>query len=273
MKIIDSHMHIMEIDESLAEVGLEVGNRPDFAGLKKEMKKNEVVGAVLISYCADKKMNDLEVLKKIAAENKNFKCVFGINPYALYKGNNLKRLDKALNDGLIHGIKIYPSYFPFYPADRVYDRAYKLAIKYNVPTIVHTGAVIKEESTKTFQKYAHPLHVDDLAVEYPKLKILMAHSGYPWIIDAAQVAYKNDNVVMDFSGLKEGIVIKKSFMIDEQIRWAIPYVEKDDEIMYGSDWPIINLGRYINWAKTLVPKRLYKNFFYKNVKNLFGFSI
>lgn len=53
-------------------------------------------------------------------------------------------------------------------------------------------------------RQAHPLLVDDIAVDFPKVKFVLCHLGNPWFQDAAQVLYKNDNVYADISGLTLG---------------------------------------------------------------------
>jgi hypothetical protein len=271
MKIIDCHLHVSEIEEDTKEMAKTVGNLPTLEGIKKEMARNGVVGGVVISGF-EKPAECLETLKMIAQENSNIKCVLGIDPGLMNKVLCAK-LEKYIAEGFISGIKIYPSYLPYYPNDKIYSKFYQMAIKHNIPAIVHTGAVLSNDNAgRVRQKYAHPLHVDDLAVDFPKLRIVMAHSGYPWIVDAAQVAYKNENVFLDFSGLKEETV-RSNTVLDQQIVWAFHYVEDHEKFMYGSDWPIIKMHEYIAWIRKLVPAEMQSKFFYENAKKFFGFNI
>jgi hypothetical protein len=269
MRIIDAHIHVSEIEEQTEKVGRGIGNFPDLAGVKREMGKNGVVGGVLISGDLNV-MHRLEELMRISAGNKNMKCIFGINP-ALMGSKNCERLEKAIAEGLVHGIKVYPAYLPYYPQDKIYGRFYRIAIKHDIPAIIHTGAVMG--GTKHVrQKYAHPLNVDDVAVDFPELRILMAHAGYPWVIDAAQTANKNDNVFLDFSGLKEETV-RANTALDQHIEWAFHYIDSHEKVMYGSDWPLIKMHEYIGWIKRLVPKEMRSKFFYQNAKRFFGFDV
>jgi predicted TIM-barrel fold metal-dependent hydrolase len=183
----------------------------------------------------------------------------------------MKMLDQEMKKGIINGIKIFPSYFPRYPNDSYFKKYYRLCIKHDVPAIIHSGAVMKSKDKKVYQKYAHPLPIDDLAVDHPDLKILMAHSGYPWLIDAAQIAYKNDNVYLDLSGLREGPIDLRDELDKHWISWLIGYLEDDEKVMYGSDWPIVRMGDYIKWLKKMVPRSMHKKFFYENARVLFKF--
>lgn len=67
--------------------------------------------------------------------------------------------------------------------------------------IIHTGDTYSRTAKV---RMAHPLLVDDVAVDYPDVKFVMCHLGNPWFQDAAEVLYKNDNVYADISGLTLG---------------------------------------------------------------------
>lgn len=273
MKIIDVHVHPEEIEE-MGGAAKKVKNCPDLSCLTNEMKKHSVKGAVAISLTQQRTpFESLKMLQEISEKHKNIKTVFGIDPYAIKK-QHLKKIEHAMKEGYVNGIKIFPAYFPKYPNDTAYHKFYKLCVKYDLPAIIHTGAVMKEEHEhKIYQRYAHPLRIDDLAVDFPELRILMAHAGYPWLVDTAQIVYKNDNVWADLSGLREGPVDIKDVLDKHWIDWMIDYLDNDEKMMYGSDWPIVEMGEYIPWMKNIIPKRLHKKFFFENAKKFFRFRL
>jgi hypothetical protein len=90
----------------------------------------------------------------------------------------------------------------FGPEDPGYVPYYKLAEKYDLPVIVHTG---DNWSTTAKVKYAHPLRMDEVAVDFPHIRFVLAHFGNPWLVDAAEVLFKNvKNVWAHLSGLFVG---------------------------------------------------------------------
>ena len=103
--------------------------------------------------------------------------------------------------GAIKALKIYPGYEPFYPADAKLAPAYELAEAFDVPVMIHSGDTYAPRGKV---KYSHPLHVDDVAVDFPRVKFLICHLGNPWFRDCMEVVYKNDNVYTDISGLVLG---------------------------------------------------------------------
>ena len=267
MSIIDCHLHLVETEGPMYEAAKLVPNLPTINGLKTQMKDNDIEKAVVITLNEDCDiLAGLKLLKKIGDEHPDLIGISGIYPEM--EDEEIMALRQSIEDGSVSGIKIYPSYYPYYPNDSTYAPVYDLALKYDLPVIIHTGAVMSGFSGKVYQKYALPIHVDDLAVDYPDLRILMAHAGYPWIIDAAQVAYKNENVSFDLSGLKEGNV-NSTKLLDKHIMWALDYVDDDTKYMYGSDWPLVDMGKYIKWLSTIVPQDIHEKFFYENAKEFF----
>ena len=99
------------------------------------------------------------------------------------------------------GLKLYPGYSAYPVSDPIYTPFYDLAASYGKPVAVHTGAMAGGQGRLC---YSHPLNLDDVAVQFPKVQFVMCHFGNPWLADAAAVLDKNRNVAADLSGLLEG---------------------------------------------------------------------
>ncbi len=110
----------------------------------------------------------------------------------------LAELEGFLKEKKIVGIKMYPGYEHFYASDKVVFPVAELCQKYNAPLVFHTGDVDGSVSTSVL-KYSHPIHVDELAVTYPECKIIIAHFGFPYLLETANVVSKNKNVFTDIS--------------------------------------------------------------------------
>ena len=137
-------------------------------------------------------------------------------------------------------------------------------------------------ATKAKVKYAHPLLVDEVAVNHPEVKFILAHLGNPWLIDAAEVVFKNENVWADLSGLlvgddnalklqPDGTITPNTYLADvaHDIRKAFRYTEKPDRFLYGSDWPLAPMASYRKFIEAVVPKEHHEAVFYLNAKKLF----
>lgn len=161
-------------------------------------------------------------------------------------------IDRMLAENQIVGVKFYVGYEHFYPNNKALASIYHSLIKYDRPAIFHSGDCFSGVCGAKL-KYAHPLNIDELAVDYPKLKIIIAHMGYPWVRDAAEVCYKNPNVFSDMSGFVYGDFNQKDrnnyrFFIEEFVRIA----GGTDKLIFGTDWPISNQDSYIQTMREMM---------------------
>ena len=146
-----------------------------------------------------------------------------LNPYIV---NDLSaELERLVREYGFRGIKAYPVYQHHYMNDiRLYP-LYAKAQELGIPMLVHTGSSVFKGARI---KYGDPLHLDDVAIDFPNLTILMAHSGRPfWYEQAFWMARQHKNVYMEVSGLP-----------GKKLLEYFPELERvADKVVYGSDWP------------------------------------
>ena len=268
--IIDAHAHIGKRPNSNLE---KLNFEQVLTLLLKEMKLNKVGHALVIASYKKTNFNlsmaeELSLIKDI----KNLSAIGSLDVLN-YKTTDLDLLDELLSKKIIKGIKFHLGYQYFYPNEKICHPIYKLCIKHDAPAIFHTGDTLTipgERPTKI--KYTHPIHIDDVAAEFPDLKIIIAHMGNPWFMDCAEVLYKNDNVYADISGLVAdyadlnspyGAMMKKK--IQELFIFSDP-----KKLLYGTDWPLASMKTYIKFTKSLgIPRKDLDYVFYKNAQKLF----
>jgi predicted TIM-barrel fold metal-dependent hydrolase len=152
------------------------------------------------------------------------------------------------------GVKLYPSYNHFYPNDiRMYP-LYALAQEERLPVLVHTGSSVFKGSKI---KYADPIHLDEVATDFPDLVLLMAHGGRGlWYDRAFFLSRLHPLLYLEISGLPPKNLLK-----------YFPDMENNiDKFIYGSDWPAIKtISANIESIKKLplagdsIKKILYEN--------------
>lgn len=271
-KIIDCHIHATFSDKLMIKAASD--SRADFSqkGLDKEMKENGVAKAVAISLFSDtsdgKNMSKTEKTPGFNQNaSKDIKVIAAINPHTATP-ESVKQTEELIRAGKIAGLKIYLGYYYFYPQDKIYHEFYNLAGRYNIPVIFHTGDTYSEGAKL---KYANPLNIDEVAVDFPKTKFVIAHLGNPMVMVAAMVVYKNKNVYADISGFAAGDMKTATGVSKERLLEALDYCGYD-RIMYGSDWPIAPMKPYIKLMKSIIPKKWHKQVFYENAAKLFRFK-
>jgi uncharacterized protein len=189
--------------------------------------------------------------------------------------DHLQRVEEIIATGRVIALKAYLGYIHAYPNDPGYRPYYELAARHKLPFIFHTGDTY---SPFAKLKYAHPLNVDEVAVDHRDVRFVMAHVGNPWMIDAAEVVYKNVNVWVDLSGLFIGSedeltepdnrpAINETI---ERIRTAFRYAERPNRFLYGSDWPLAPMPLYRDFIQEAIPEDWHEDVFEGNSRRLFG---
>lgn len=271
MRIIDAHIHTHLHSNAEIEVSKNMGIDCSIEGLLSEMKRNDVEKSVCMTLnTSSKTPMDIDIVKQ--NQRKEIAYVAGINPDKMPR-SSLVVLEKALSERLIVGLKIYLGYFPYYPYDRKYSTIFKIAKDNSCPVVFHAGDVFSALVKKPKVRFSHPLNIDEVAVENPDVNFVIAHTGAPWVVDAAEVIYKNPNVYADVSAFLIGKNIRGIMHYENAVKmlqYAFGYVDNPEKFMYGSDWPLVKMDEYISFVKEAAPRSWHDKIFYGNAKKIFG---
>jgi hypothetical protein len=265
--IIDAHTHINNYHEDRV-VSLE----DCLNQLTDTMAENNVdYSLILTSYKVNEHRPGITKVVEAIRDRNNLGVIAGIS-FLNYKERDLRELSDYLEDGLIKGLKLYPGYEPFYPYDNRLKVVYDLAVEYDVPMMFHSGDTY---TPKGRVRFSHPIHIDDVAVDNPEMKIVICHVGNPWIRDCMEVVYKNKNVFTDFSGLVLGDFTEKfEKYMKGQLEEMILYAGEPEYLLYGTDWPISTMKSYLKFMKQLdLPEDKKELILWKNAAKLFKIDI
>jgi uncharacterized protein len=188
--------------------------------------------------------------------------------------DHLRRAEAVLASGQVKALKAYLGYLHYPPDHPGYAPYCELAARFRIPFIFHTGDTY---SPTAKVRFAHPLLIDDVAVDHPGVRFVIAHAGNPWLTDAAEVVYKNVNVWADLSGLVVGD--EASFTAEERqetlqeavasLRRAFRYAERPNRFVYGSDWPLAPMTVYRDFIRSAIPEIYHTMVFEENARLLF----
>lgn len=125
----------------------------------------------------------------------------------------------------VRGLKLYPSYQHYYPNERHVYPLYEICVEHGIPLLLHVGSSV---IPGTRLKYCDPIHLDDVAVDFPELSIVMAHGGRGYWYDAcAFLARHHEHCHIDVTGLVPG-----------RLRAHYPDLDRlAPKLVFGSDWP------------------------------------
>ena len=148
---------------------------------------------------------------------------------------------KMIEDYGVRGFKFHPTAQGFYPNDRMAYPLYEVIQDAGLVALFHTGQTgVGAGAPGGFGlrlKYSNPMHIDDVAADFPNLKIVMAHPSFPWQEEALAVATHKPTVYIDLSGWSP------KYFPPILVRYANSILK--DRILFGSDYPVITPDRWI----------------------------
>lgn len=199
---------------------------------------------------------------------------------------------KMVEDFQIAGIKFYTGYDHYYPIDlyqdtgdtprlpsSMYHNPLQVCSDFKIPAIFHCGDCLNSVKQAKL-KYAHPLNIDEAAVDYDDVNFVIAHVGYPWVRDTAEVCYKNANVYTDISGFVYGKFEREDQLKFEKMLTEFLSISGTDRLLFGTDWPIADQSSYresLEWVASVVTdsklsKCLTAEYMSKNTKRIFNLT-
>jgi predicted TIM-barrel fold metal-dependent hydrolase len=245
--VIDCHTHLGR-NQHINANAKQLLESMDKAGIEKAL-----VFAGELSDCPNKWM-----LEQIAPHKDR---LLGVAAYHLSSARPDIELIDLYGEGKIVAVKFYTGYDHYIPAD-VSGTLSRLE-QVGCPAIFHMGDCLNSVK-KAKLKYANPLLIDDVAVDFPNMNFIIAHMAFPWQREAAEVCYKNDNVYTDVSGF-----VYDTFKETDRIRFKkvvneVLDIASSDKLLFGTDWPIANQASYIDaldnvYGELMTPQSLTQN--------------
>jgi uncharacterized protein len=142
----------------------------------------------------------------------------------------LEEVERCREELGLRGIKLGPNYQIFDPLGGPALALYALAERLGLPMLFHQGASPIRDAPL---RYAHPLLMDEIAIRFPELRIVMAHVGHPWVRETVVTIRKHPHLYADVSAL-----CLRRWLCYEALLFATEWGAMD-KLLLGSDYPII----------------------------------
>ena len=141
----------------------------------------------------------------------------------------------------VKGFKFHPTYQGFFPNDRTAYVLYEAIAAAGAVALFHTGQTGVGSGMRGGNgmrlKYSNPMYLDDVAVDFPDMPIVLAHPSFPWQEEALAVATHKPNVYIDLSGWSP------KYFPPVLVRYANTLLR--EKVLFGSDWPMITPERWL----------------------------
>ncbi|HTW56320.1 MAG TPA: amidohydrolase family protein [Thermoplasmata archaeon] len=241
MGVTDCHVHVNPLWEMRpAARALLEGRESDLerlvgepSGLLAYLDEAGVERAVLVNYVAPEVIGYTEaandfVSEYVRADPDRLIAVGGIRPDRRDAGREIARLVHELG---IRALKLHPPHQLFRPNAYVdgerpeLREVYAACAREGIPVIFHTGTSVFPGARNRF---GDPLLVEDVAVDFPELTIVLAHGGRPlWTETAMFLARRFPNVWLELSGVPPAALLEYFPKLPRLV----------DKLLFGTDWP------------------------------------
>ena len=229
--------------EAAANKYFKAGTRPTIAETIAYYRERRI-GLIMFTVDSEfeigaKRISNDEVAEAAAANADIMMAFASIDPHKGKMG--VREARDLIQAGVIKGFKFHPTLQGFFPNDRMAYGLYEVIAEHKLPAIFHSGhsgiGTGMPGGGGLRLKYSNPIHIDDVAVDFPDMTIIIAHPSWPWQDEALSVCLHKPNVYIDLSGWSP-----KYFPL-QLVQYANSQLKT--KMLFGSDFPLIQPDRWI----------------------------
>ncbi|HTM04134.1 MAG TPA: amidohydrolase family protein [Vicinamibacterales bacterium] len=273
LKAIDVHVHLEHPGDSAAsDAARQYFKDPaaprDAAALADYYRSREMACVV---FTVDETLSGMPRLTndqvvEFALANADIAIPFAsLNPT---RGADAVREARRLVDaGVVRGLKLHPPIQLFSPDDRIAYPLYEVFAERKLPVLFHTGhsgiGTGMRGGGGIRLKYGNPMPIDDVAVDFPDMPIIMAHPSFPWQDEAISICLHKPQVYIDLSGWSP------KYFSANLIQYSNTLLK--NKVLFGSDYPLLTPDRWMaDFDKIAIRDEVRPLILKENARRLFG---
>lgn len=164
-----------------------------------------------------------------------FSGLAGVDPFRGMQG--LKDLERAINEFGFVGAHLYPHWFGLAPDHAKYYPYYAKCCELDVPIMMQIGHNLVYSRKRRLPSVGRPITLDQVAIDFPDLRLIGIHIGVPWTEEAISMAWKHENVYL------AGDAYAPKHWPKAFVHYANTY--GSHKVLFGTDWPVIDPERAV----------------------------
>ena len=213
---------------------------PEIAAYYRERRMACIVFTVDGERARGQKPVSTEEIAELAAEHADVMIPFASIDPARGK-DGVREARRLIEHYGVKGFKFHPQFQEFFPNDRMAYPLYEVIAEAKLPALFHTGhsgmGTGLPGGGGVRLKYGNPMHVDDVAVDFPDMPIVLAHPSWPWQDEALSICLHKAQVYIDLSGWSP------KYFPPQLIHYANTLLKR--KVLFGSDYPVITPDRWL----------------------------
>jgi predicted TIM-barrel fold metal-dependent hydrolase len=245
---IDVHVHLEAVNEATATDAAakkyfgDSGASRDPKALAEYYRSRKMA---FVIFAVDEKLTGRprvtnEEVIRFASDNADVAIPFAsIDPHRGPEG--VREAKRLVSSGLVRGLKLHPPVQQFSPDDKMVYPLYEVFAEARLPVLFHTGhsgiGTGMPGGGGVRLKYGNPMPIDDVAVDFPEMPIILAHPSFPWQDEAISICLHKPTVYIDLSGWSP------KYFSPTLVQYANSRLK--EKVLFGSDYPFITPDRWI----------------------------
>ena len=174
---------------------------------------------------------------------------------------------RLVDAGVVRGLKLHPPIQLFSPDDRIAYPLYEVFAEKKLPVLFHTGhsgiGTGMRGGGGIRLKYGNPMPIDDVAVDFPDMPIILAHPSFPWQDEAISICLHKPQVYIDLSGWSP------KYFSANLIQYSNTLLK--NKVLFGSDYPLLTPDRWMaDFDKIAIRDEVRPLILKENARRLFG---
>ncbi|MBM23623.1 MAG: amidohydrolase [Gammaproteobacteria bacterium] len=170
-----------------------------------------------------------------------FSGLAGIDPFRGMAG--LKELEEAVNNMGFVGAHLYPHWCELPPDHAKYYPYYAKCCELDIPIMMQVGHNLVYSRKRRLPSVGKPIYLDQVAIDFPELKLIGIHIGIPWTEEMISMCWKHENV------FTAGDAYAPKYWPESFVHYANSYGK--NKVMFGTDWPVIDPIRAVREIEDL----------------------
>ena len=164
-----------------------------------------------------------------------FSGLAGVDPFRGMQG--IYDLERGVREHGFVGAHLYPHWFGLAPNDRRYYPYYSKCCELDIPIMMQVGHNLIYSRERRLPSVGRPITLDEVAIDFPELKLIGIHIGIPWTDEMISMAWKHENV---FIGVD---AYAPKHWPDQLVHYLNTYGR--EKVLFGTDWPVIDPERAV----------------------------
>ena len=158
---------------------------------------------------------------------------------------SVKEFKKAVRNTKCVGLSLQPAFFDMLPNDARLYPLYQSCVEYEIPLWLHTGINYAPNHSMEADR---PLHLEKILLDFPDIRLVACHSGWPWVGELCAIARKfYPRVFLEIGGIAPKYIFASGTGWDPFFQYANSLLQ--DQVLFGTDWPTISFSRAVKEIK------------------------